>query len=144
MAGATCRLLGKREDAELWFDRAESRYQRTINPGAALGRVSLERLVLLYDARRYERVFEILPSLVEAFGKWGMVREALKCRLLEAMTLKETARLSEAVDRFRSLKNDANVASEPAMRGVILAHLAELLSSNAEHLEATSIYKEAL
>jgi tetratricopeptide (TPR) repeat protein len=144
MAGATCRLLGKREDAELWFDRAESRYQRTINPGAALGRVSLERLVLLYDARRYERVFEILPSLVESFGKWGMVREALKCRLLEAMTLKETARLSEAVDRFRSLKNDANVASEPAMHGVILAHLAELLSSNAEHLEATSIYKEAL
>jgi len=73
-----------------------------------------------------------------------MVREALKCRLLEAMTLKETARLSEAVNRFRSLKNDPNVASEPAMHGVILAHLAELLSSNAEHLEATSIYKEAL
>jgi len=144
MAGATSRLLGKRDDAELWFDRAESRYHRTINPGAALGRVSLERLVLLYDARRYERVFEILPSLVESFGKWGMVREALKCRLLEAMTLKETARLSEAVNRFRSLKNDPNVASEPAMHGVILAHLAELLSSNAEHLEATSIYKEAL
>jgi tetratricopeptide (TPR) repeat protein len=144
IAGSTLRLLGKREEADLWFDRAEAGFRCTINAGPSLARVACERLSLHYDMRRYERVFELGPSLIESFRKSGMQRQALKCRLLLALSLKDSGRLDEAQRQLQELKQDVAIRTEETLHGVVLAHLGELLATAGHSAEAVAQYREAL
>jgi len=36
ISGGACRLLGKRDESELWLDRADSCFRHTLNPGPLL------------------------------------------------------------------------------------------------------------
>src|SRR6266542_1849529 len=49
LAGGACRLLGKREEAELWFERAEAGFRHTVNPAPLLAGLAYSRLTLNYD-----------------------------------------------------------------------------------------------
>jgi hypothetical protein len=76
-AGNAARQLGKRDEAECWFDRAEAGFRHTVNPAPLMANVAYARLALCYDRRQYQRVFETLPSLSASFKKLGMVEVRL-------------------------------------------------------------------
>jgi len=98
LAGNGCRLGGRREDAERWFDRSDSNFRHTVNPAPLLARVSFSRLSLRYDMHRYDEVLEFLPSVSLSFEKLGMQLDLAKTRFLEALALKESGRLDAAVE----------------------------------------------
>ena len=144
LAGSACRLLGKRDDAERWFERAESRFRHTINPAPLLANIAYERLALYYDMRRYDRIFELIPSLKASFKKLNMGREVLKCQFLEASSFKETERKQEAQARLAELRSDPLLRSDKTLLGLVLANLGELLASEGRYGEAASVFREAL
>jgi tetratricopeptide (TPR) repeat protein len=144
LVGSACRLVGRRDEAELWLERAESGFRHTVNPAPLLANIAYERLALHYDMRRYDRIFELLPSLRTSFKKLNMGREVLKCQFLEATTLKDADRKLEALTRFAELRSDPLLRSEPTLLGLVLANLGELLSSGGRYGEAMAVFQEAL
>jgi len=141
-AGSASRHLGKRDEAEVWFDRAEAGFRHTVNPAPLLAGVSYARLALFYDKRQYERVFELVPSLTESFRRLNMSRERLKCDFLEAMTLKESSRLAEALAKLQSMRDDVALTAEPKMEAFVMLHTGELLSSTNRHAEAIACLEQ--
>jgi tetratricopeptide (TPR) repeat protein len=144
LVGSACRLLGRREEAEHWLERAEAGFRHTINPAPLLANISYERLALHHDMRKYDRIFELLPSLKASFKKLNMVREVLKCQFLEATSLKDAARKGEALTKFAELRSDPLLRNESTLFGLVLANLGELLSSDGRHAEAMAVFQEAL
>jgi tetratricopeptide (TPR) repeat protein len=144
LAGAANRLLGKRDEAELWFDRAEAGFRHTINPTPVLAVLAYSRLTLYYDRRAYQRIFELLPSLVTSFEKLGMKREVFKCRFLEAMSLKECAHLSEAHEKLETMRRNPGLKDEPKLNALVLVNLGELVAGTGAYGEAVSLYREAI
>lgn len=144
IAAGACRLLGRRDDVEVWLDRADANYRHTINSTASLARVAAERLSLHYDMRRYQRVFELVPSLIRSFEALKMSRHALKCRFLEALALKDSDRLLECRERLEAMIKDPALASDPTLQGMVIAHLAETMSAFGEYGEAIAMLRQGL
>jgi len=143
ITGGAFRLLGKRDPAELWLDRADACFRHTLNPGPALAMTAYARLALRFDMRRYEEVLELLPSLVSSFKKFKMWSELVKCHLLAAVTLKESGRTIEALTSLLELTADPNCSREPAVLGVALVNLGDLQSSQADLAGALVSYQRA-
>src|SRR5207249_5273869 len=133
---SACRLLGRREEAERWLDRAEAGFRHTVNPAPLMANVAYERLALHYEMRRYERVFDLLPSLRVSFEKLNMRREVLKCRFLEAASLKDVARQDEALQHLEGLRVEPLLRDDAVLRGLVLANSGEILSAKGRHAEA--------
>jgi tetratricopeptide (TPR) repeat protein len=135
-AGNAARLLGKRDEAEVWFDRAEAGFRHTVNPAPLLASVSYARLTLHYDRRQYERVFEVVPSVADSFRRLQMRRERLKCEFLEAMALKESSRTAEALAKLEGMRADSELSAEPKLEAFVMIHSSELLASMGRYAEA--------
>lgn len=108
MAGTACRQLSLRDDARLWFDRAEAGYRQTVNAVADLSRLSYQRLALRLEERQLDAVLELAPGLAKAFAKLGMHEDELKARFLQGLALMETDALPEAVDEFDQIVSVAS------------------------------------
>lgn len=144
LAAGASRLLGNRDDAELWLDRAEAAFRNTVNPAPLLANVAYAKLTLHYDMRRYERVFEFVPSLLTSFRKLGMEQEGLKCRFLEAACLKESGKPGEALGRLEAMDADPVLQNDEALQSLVLANIAELLFDQGRYSDGTSFYTRAL
>ena len=144
LAAAGSRLSGRRETAELWLDKADANFRHTISPAASLARVSLERLALHFDARRYDRVLAAVPELIRSFEVLGMVRQVLKSRFLEALSLKDLGKIDQALDRLALLGGDPAIVGEVTIHGMVVAHQAELLAATGRLSEATELLNRAL
>jgi tetratricopeptide (TPR) repeat protein len=107
IAGTACRVLSRREEARRWFDRADASFRHTVNAVAEWSRVAYQRLALKMEERHTEEVLELAPALVTSFENLKMPEDALKCRFLEAVALKEGDRLDEAAELFRQICQDA-------------------------------------
>ena len=103
VAGGVCRQLGRREEAFLWLDRAEAGFRHTLNPAPGLANVAYARIALRFEMGRYQDVLELTPSLEGSFKKLRMDVEAIKCRLLLAMTLKQTGENAKALGLLAGL-----------------------------------------
>ncbi len=144
LAGAACRLLGRRDEADVWFDRAEAGFRHTISPVASLARVSFERMAQHYDMHRYERVLATVPSLMKTFEMLEMRRYELKTRFLEAMALKNLNRTAEALGRLEALPDTSYIAEDMTLYGMVVANRAELLSASGRGAEAIETLRNAL
>lgn len=142
-SGSACRLLGKREQVDLWLDRADARFRHTINPGPSLAMTAYARLSNRYEMRQYDEVLELLPSLLSSFQKFGMKAEVAKCRLMGAVTLKESGRITDALLALQNLAKDADCRRDAAIFGVVLVNLGDLRSSQGDLSGALSNYREA-
>jgi tetratricopeptide (TPR) repeat protein len=142
--GATYRLLGRREEAELWLDRAEAGFRHTVNAAPVLANVSYARLSLHFDKGLFERVLELLPSLATSFAKLGMQPEVLKCRFMEAASLKNLSRTDEARARLEALLGEPRLNEDQLLRGLVLANLGEILSTQGRFNEAVGLFREAI
>jgi len=144
LAASATRLLGNRAETELWLDRADANYRHTINPTPNLARVAYIRLTLRYDMRRHAEVLEFLPSVALSFQKLGMYAELAKAWFLEAMSLKELGRSSEAKTRFEGIVSQQEFRSEVAIRGMAMLNLGSLLSEQGELENALHSFAGAL
>jgi tetratricopeptide (TPR) repeat protein len=92
----------------------------------------------------YDYVLEFIPSVKVAFERAGMVEEAMKCYLLEAMALKQSGRREDALSLLTqvdvaTLRGD--VSTLPAR---IVAEIGDLHQLNGETQEAMAAFSKAV
>jgi tetratricopeptide (TPR) repeat protein len=107
IAGGACRYLSRREDAWIWFERAEAGFRHTMNAPGELSRLAYQRLAERLEERQLDLVIELLPSLVESFHKLGMPEDALKCRFLEGLAHVEKDEPAAAIGVFNQICAEA-------------------------------------
>jgi tetratricopeptide (TPR) repeat protein len=107
LAATACRYLSRRDEARIWFDRAEAGFRHTINAVGDLSRLAYQRLAERLEERQFEVVLEMLPPLQETFRELEMHDEALKCRFLAGLALMESDELSESVRVFDEIVEEA-------------------------------------
>ena len=123
LAGAACRQLSRREEAWIWFDRAEAGFRHTINAAADLSRLGYQRLAERLEERQFDVVLELLPSLVESFRGLGMTEDALKARFLEGMAFLETDEPARAAEVFSEIADDPAAEENPRLRAAAYTNL---------------------
>jgi tetratricopeptide (TPR) repeat protein len=126
IAGAVCRQLSRRDEARHWFDLAEGWFLQTENSAGNLAKLSYQKLALRTDERDFAAVGQLLPQLISTFEKYGMSEDALKTRFLKAVVLKETDQLTEAVEEFSKLSNDAGEQRNDSLRAWASVNLFQL------------------
>ena len=142
LASGASRLLGKREEALLWLDRAEAGFRHTMNPAPGLANVAYMRLALRFEMGRYQHVLELAPSLESSFRKLRMEVEAAKCTLLLAMTLKQTGEHVRAIESLGELHDAPALRNDAPLRARILSELGDLRQLEGQlHLAMTAFQK---
>jgi tetratricopeptide (TPR) repeat protein len=106
-AGGANRMLFHREEARRWFDRAEANFSRAVNAAAHVARVGYQRLALALEERRLDEVLELSPMWADSFVAMELAEEALKCRFLEGLALREQGDLPAAVSVFLEICRQA-------------------------------------
>jgi tetratricopeptide (TPR) repeat protein len=101
IAGTYCRVLNRRADARLWFDRAEVNFRLTVRIQADLSRLAYQRLALRAEERIFDEVLDQAPLLTENFRRLGMEEDAVKCGFLTGLALQELGRPAEAIELFK-------------------------------------------
>ncbi len=140
LAGTACRQLSRREEAHIWFDRAEAGFRHTINAAADLSRLGYQRLAERLEERQFDVVLEMLPALLESFRQLEMHDEALKCRFLEGVALTESGELTAAVQVFNEIVLEAEKLGNSRLLGTAFATLTNIygMMGNAEAAVAAS------
>jgi tetratricopeptide (TPR) repeat protein len=144
LAGGACRQLGQREEAFLWLDRAEAGFRHTMNPAPGLANVAYARIALRFEMGRYQDVLELTPSLEASFTKLRMDVEAVKCRLLLAMTLKQTGDHSKALSLLTGLHRKAFLAGNGFLQARILSEVGDLHQFEGRLDLAMQAFEEAV
>jgi tetratricopeptide (TPR) repeat protein len=141
IAGTACRHLSRRQEAHLWFDRAEAGFRHTVNAEADLSRLGYQRLAERLEERQLDVVLELCPSLIEGLQRLGLREDALKCRFLEAIALMESDEFEKSIECYRAicveaqeLQNDRLLASAY----VNLTHAYGMVGLAAEGVEVSS------
>ena len=140
LAGTACRHLSRREEAHIWFDRAEAGFRHTINAAGDLSRLGYQRLAERLEERQLDVVLEMLPSLIESFRSLEMHEDALKCRFLEGLALMETDELRAAVSTFEEICLEADSLGNARLLATAYANLTHIhgMMGNAEEAMAAS------
>ena len=144
IAGGVCRQLGRREEAFLWLDRAEAGFRHTMNPAPGLANVAYARIALRFEMGRYQDVLELTPSLEASFTKLKMDVEAVKCRLLCAMTLKQTGENVRALGLLAELDKKPSLARDHYLRARILSEVGDLHQFEGRLDLAMEAFQEAV
>jgi tetratricopeptide (TPR) repeat protein len=143
ITGNVCRALSQREDAYRWFDLAEGWFRLTENAAGNLSKVAYHRLALRMEERDFGAVSELIPQLIASFEKLGMTEDALKTRFLQAGILKETDRLSEAVEIFCDIARGAEEAKIESLQAHAYVNLAQVHSFRGETDQAVEMTRMA-
>jgi tetratricopeptide (TPR) repeat protein len=144
LAGTACRFLFYRDEARRWLDRAEVNLVMTANCSAHVARLSYQRLALAAEERRFEDVLEFGPRWSENFQNLGLPEEALKCRFLEAASLRELGRMAEAIEVYRDICREAERIESVRLLGQAANGLAQLYRVVGDLNEAMTYARKAL
>jgi len=143
IAGNMSRNLCLRDEARRWLDRAESAFLLTVNPTANLAKVSYQRLALRTEERQFEEVLELLPRLIQTFEEQDMPADALKCRFLQGVALRETDRRDEALTLYEEIAERAQALGEGGLLGSAYVDLMQLHALRGEAEKAFDLAGEA-
>src|SRR5262245_21065638 len=141
LAGTACRHLSRRDEAYIWFDRAEAGFRHPINAAGDLSRLGYQRLAERFEERQIAVVLELLPSLIESFRSLEMHEDALKCRFLEGLALMETDELRASITTFEEICREAEDMGNARLVASAYANLTHVhgMMGNAEAaMEASS------
>ncbi len=142
-AGGACRFLSRREEARLWFDRAEMWFSYDTLSRANILRLAYQKLALRLEERQFAEVLSLTPPLIERMTALGMRDEALKARFLEAIVLKETGRLDTAGERLRQLAGEAQACGNGKLLGSAYVSLLQIHAFLGEAEKALDLAREA-
>jgi tetratricopeptide (TPR) repeat protein len=134
--GTASRLLCRREEASLCYDRAESWFRNTVNPPAELARVEYQRLALRIEERQLDAVLELAPALAKRLAELGMPEESLKCRILEGVALMESGRFSDSADLFLQACQEARRVKNERLLGYAWTNLAQAYGVMGDSMRA--------
>lgn len=144
LAGTASRIVGRREDARRWYDRAEYNFRLTVNSVADSCRVSYQRLALTLEERHYAEVLELLPSLAECFRRLDMPQDALKCQFLEGLACRESGDGHAALKMFQEISIKCERLGNDKMRASAHVNLIQLHSEFGSADAALDLSRETL
>ena len=144
LAGTACRQLSRREEAHVWFDRAEAGFRHTLNAAGDLSRLGYQRLAERLEERQIDVVLELLPSLIESFRGLEMHEEALKCRFLEGLALMETDELSRAAELFTDICGEAQARGSVRLLASAYGNLTHIYGMMGDAEGAIAASSEAI
>jgi tetratricopeptide (TPR) repeat protein len=144
LAGAGARLIGQRQEAARWLERAEASFRNTVNPGPNLANVAYARMALKFEMGEHEDVLELVPELRSTFEQFGMQLESAKCSLLEAMALKGKGNTSAALALLNPICKWSEDAIDTGLRGRIFAEIGDLHQIEDRFDDAMVAYSSAL
>jgi tetratricopeptide (TPR) repeat protein len=144
IAGTACRLLFRRGEARRWFDRAESVFVLTANGLANVARLSYQRLALHLEERQFEEVLELTPRWFDVFTKLELAEDAVKCRFLEGVALREVGKVSEAIEVFRDICSASEALGNVKLLAQAATGLAQFYRILGDFQEALSCARKAL
>jgi tetratricopeptide (TPR) repeat protein len=144
LVGGAYHMVGRRDDAEAWLERADAGFRHTVNPAPQLAQVAYLRLAVRYSRRRYDEVLELIPSVQKSFERLGMADYVGKVRFLEAMTLKESERLEEAWQRFTALRTSLDEIRDAGILGQVLVETGAVAAAAGRYPDALEDYERAL
>ena len=91
-----------------------------------------------------DEVLEVAPALATSFEKLEMPEDALKCRFLEAVALKEEDRLDEASERFRRICQDAETLGSDKVLALAACNLVQIHAFLGQAEESMAETRRAL
>jgi tetratricopeptide (TPR) repeat protein len=144
LAGGAYRQLGQHDEAIRWLDRAEASFRHTVNPGPGLSSIAYTRLALRFAMGDYHDVLELIPSVYSSFEKLGMAVDHAKCRLLEAMTLKQCGRMQAALEVLETARTQQAVLNDNPLHARILAEIGDVYQLEGQADRAMQAYEMAL
>ena len=128
LAAGTSRIGGRYGEARKWISLAEKWCESSKDVSVSSAKVEYGRLALSHDARHYEKTLARVARLVERFVHLGLLENIAKTRLLQAATLKELGRDSEALEILLSLEKDPTVVSQSWLQGMVMVTRSEIES----------------
>jgi tetratricopeptide (TPR) repeat protein len=144
VAAIANRFLFRRDEAHRWLERAEANFAQTANAAAHFARVAYQRLALSIEERRLEEVLELAPLWSETSKALGLVEEALKCRFLEALSLRELGQPERATRVFQEIMRDAEALQDMRLEAQAANNLAQLYRVLGNQKEAMAWAQKAL
>jgi tetratricopeptide (TPR) repeat protein len=93
---------------------------------------------------RYHDVLELVPSLEASFRKLGMHLEAVKCRLLLAVTQKMTGENQSALAVLSELQTSLILQSDGLLRARVLTELGDVCQLQGDFEKAMEAFQGAL
>jgi len=143
IAGTVCRELSLRDEARHWLDLADGWFLQTENASGNIAKVGYQRLALRTEERDFGSVLELLPQLVATFKKLGMSEDAVKCRFLEVMALKESDRLSEVMPLLTEIADEAKGLRNDSLLAYAYVNLVQVHGGLGEAERAIAVAQEA-
>jgi tetratricopeptide (TPR) repeat protein len=143
IAGVACRLLSLREEARRWFDNAETYFVVLHESRAHMARLAYQRLALRLEERDFGAVSHLAPLLIGSFTVLELPEDALKCRFLQAVALKETGRFDEAKEVFFQIASEARQLKEDRLLALAAQNLFQVHAFLGEVDEAIGQAEEA-
>src|SRR5712692_10168493 len=144
VAGTASRFLFRREESGLWFNREEASFARSVNGLAHVARVGYQRLALSLEERRLDEVLELCPLWVKTFESMELAEEALKCRFLGGLALREKGQLRAAIEVFRDICREAEEQRNVRLIATASNNLAQFYRVIGEPEKALSYAQKAL
>src|SRR5262249_16061752 len=117
---------------------------RVANGLAHVARVGYQRLALALEERRFDEVFDLAPLWAESFRSMGLADDALKCRFLEGVALREIGRFADSVEVFRFILADADGQGNSRLSDHAATNLAQYLRLLGKFDEALDYAQKAL
>jgi tetratricopeptide (TPR) repeat protein len=143
IAGMACRGLSRREEARLWFDRADAGFLGVSWRQPHLSELLYQKLALRIEERQFAEVVALLPNLVESFSELGMREHVLKCRFIEGQALRETDQLPKATALFRDIARQARDLGNGNLLGMAYVDLLQIHAFRGETEAAFDLACEA-
>ena len=136
LAGTSCRMLGRREEAHDWFDRAEVAFLATSNAIGDVARTTYQRLAVKIEERKFDQVSGLAPGLGELFSRLGANESALKTKCLLAVALQETEHRDEALALYHSIAKDAESLGSARVLSSAWVNITQILALQGKADEA--------
>jgi tetratricopeptide (TPR) repeat protein len=136
IAGTHSRVLGRRDEARLWFDRADAYFRLTVRVQADLSRLGYQRLALRLEERSYDEVLELSPPLIESFRRLGMTEDCIKVNFLQVLALQEVGKLEEAIELLEETSRAAVANGLRRLHGLAQTNLFNLYANRGDAVRA--------
>jgi tetratricopeptide (TPR) repeat protein len=120
------RHLGRSREWTGWFHRASVKLAGTVGSAPSLGLLEFERLARLYGSRCYQTVADQVGVLIDRFKQLSMDRNVGKTRFLQALSLKDLGRNSDAIACLRRAQEDALACGDDLTVSLCVTHMAQL------------------
>jgi tetratricopeptide (TPR) repeat protein len=143
-AGTACRFLALRDESRHWFDLAEVNFVLAHNASAHFARLAYQRLALRVEERDFDQVLTLAPRWVMAFRDLQLLEDALKCRFLEAIALKEIERFDEAERTLKEIRDDAVALKSDRLAAIASQNLFQLYAFLGQADRAISVAQEVI